>query len=70
MVVARPFAAAVSLSTNSRKVFFHTLPINNNYKTAGDVGHDHEETNSGGISEDVMDWFFSEFNGVWKSTFC
>ena len=39
-------------------------------KTAGDVGHDHEETNSGGISEDVMDWFFSEFNGVWKSTFC
>ena len=39
-------------------------------KTAGDVGHDHEETNSGGTSEDVMDWFFSEFNGVWKSTFC
>ena len=54
MVVARPFAAAVSLSTHSRKVFFHTLPINNNYKTAGDVGHDHEETNSGGTSEDVM----------------
>ena len=25
--------------------------------------------NSGGTSEDVMDWFFSEFNGLAKSTF-
>ena len=44
MVVARPFAAAVSLSSHSRKFFLHTLPINNNYKAAGDVGQNHEET--------------------------
>ena len=58
----------------SQGFFFHTLPINNNYwqdcwwrwpRLWGNLTHITD-----GTSEDVMDWFFSEFNGVWKSTFC